>query len=267
MQFRLHTFQRIAGFVCSVALLAFAVVAIANGMQVVGKGGVPVPFAATVFVVIVSVAIGSLGIWLTAFTRHSPLDELQQTSEPPSHDLSPLSKDSIACQFSLGSKIGGVFVDTDSEQIHFSNCHMKYGFTNAAAESFQCSIADVMRVHDKHVYKIGMCLLIVTRYGRCMIRKIDADYAQVRDALVGLVPVNDPGYILQDPSWQMPLGFLIASSGVMGLLTGWWLLPAQASDTWLAIYLIAGTSIGIAGSLLMVALVDRRLRAGSRQQV
>lgn len=266
MQIRLNTIQRIAAFVCSVALLVFAAVAIANGMQVAGKGGIPVPVAAAVFIVIASVAVGSLGIWSTAFTKHHSLDELEQTGETASSELPAMAWDSVACRFSLGSKVGGVLVDTESKLIHFSNCHMKFGFTNAADHSFQCPVADVRRIHDKHTQKVGMCLSIVTRHGRCMIRKIDADYGEIRDVLVSLVPVNDSGYILHDPVMQMPLGLAFAGSGVLGLLAGWWLLPDQANDTFLAVCLIAGTTIGMAAALLVTGLVDRKLRASSEKQ-
>ena len=267
MRFRLHTFQRIAGFTCSVCLLLFAGVAIANGMKIAGKGGIPVPVFASVFIVIVSVAVGGMGIWLTAFTRSRTLDELDQDEHTTTSELPSPVEGSVTCRFSLGSKAGAVFVDTESNRIHFSNCHMKFGFTNSADESFQCPIADVRRIHDKHIHRVGMCLSIVTRHGRCMIRSIDVDYSEVRDLLVSLVPVNDPGYILHDPAMQLPLGLAITGSGVLGLLTGWWLLPARASDTFLVVYLIAGTTIGIAGALLVTGLVDRKLRAGSENEI
>jgi hypothetical protein len=261
---RINLAGRIGILAFSGLLLFVPVYALVSEKGFVGDTGIPLPGIAVALICTVCAIFGCLGMWGSLIYKARTLKELAEEAVLTSHDQPSIAPDAIACRYSLGTKAGGVFVDTNSGLISFQNCHTPRGFLTSTDEWFTCPITDVKRLHDSNVYKAGRCLTIITVSGGVRIPQTLADYSEIRDKLRRLVTHNDPGFLLHDPAFQIILGLVIAGSGFLGVFAGWWLSPTNATDSILAVCIVGGTTLGVVGSLLLTSLADRFLQAQSR---
>jgi hypothetical protein len=255
---------RIGVFVFSGLLLFFPVYAMVSEKGFVGDTGTPLPGIAVALICTVCTIFGCWGMWVSLIYKARTLKELDEEAVLTSHDQPSNAPDAIVCRYSLGTKAGGVFVDTNARLISFQNCHTPRGFLTSTDEWFTCPITDIKRVHDSNVYKAGRCLTIITGIGGVRIPQTLADYSDIRDTLRRLVAQNDPGFLLHDPAFQIVLGLVIAGGGFLGVFAGWWLSPKNATDSILAVCIVGGTTLGIVGSLLLTSLADRFLQSKFR---
>lgn len=258
MIYRLNGVQRFGSALSGALLLILSFIAAIHG-GVVGKNGMQFPPVASAVMICMGIAIGLCAIWISIFQPANREDHWNDTWTSDDE----YSQDRIECQFMLRSRSAAVVFDQGNHLVHFHYCHVPFGFLTSSAEHFSCTPEDIMQLHDRIVYKAGTCLTIITRTGKCVIRKTDVDYTDIYLALKMVVPENNPGFKMHDPRMQFPIGLGIAACTMAGLLAGCWLLPVKASDTALFLFGALGATLGISFSLITVWWIDRSLQIRS----
>ena len=255
MDYRLGRAQRCVLFFIGLLLLVFCAKAAMDG-GLKGKGGVPVPPVVNIFALGFGAFLGGAAIW-----RSCCQSTVGSTERPPAPEHVAHSQEILEFHFLLRHDTALIILDEREDRIHFFNCHVPFGLLTSAAGEFSCATNAIMRVHDARDANLGMCLTIVTRTGKCIAPRGNNDYSGLYQRLKLIVPDNHPGFLIHDPRMQYPIGAAISGSGVLGLLTGCWMVPIGANDTMLYFCGALGATFGIAASLFGLLSLDRWLQA------
>jgi hypothetical protein len=153
------------------------------------------------FLSVVFAILACFGIWISLAWKNRTPESLEEEEAFPSPDRPHIPEDALACHFSTGVKSAAVYLDSDNGLIHFRDCHVPRRFLASAQPWYSCPVTDVKGVH---VFRYrGESLTIVTATGKAQISAAATNYAELRELLNELVPVNQPGFSTDHPMMGM----------------------------------------------------------------
>jgi hypothetical protein len=188
-------------------------------------------------VLLMFVACGCGGVWLSLVWKHRTPEELARVQSRPSVDRPPISQDALVYRFNKLSKSGAVYVDHSAHMLHFYNCHTPRQFLALAASRwFSCAINELQgAIPFRPPQRYGRSvesLHVLTTSGKAIIPGTETGYEEIRDIIRQLVPVTAPQASTEHP--LMPLACLFG--GIVGLIAGWYLAPSTSNDETMAEY-------------------------------
>jgi len=213
-------------------------------------------------VLLMFVACGCGGVWLSLVWKHRTPEELARVQSRPSADRPTISQDALVYRFNNLSKSGAVYVDHAGQMLHFYNCHTPRKFLALTASRwFSCAINELQGAIPftpprRYGGQSVESLHVLTTSGKAIIPGTETGYEEIRDIIRQLVPVTAPQASTEHP--LMPLACLLG--GIVGLIAGWYLTPSKSNDETMTQYILFGTALGAATSGLLVWFAGRFLR-------
>ena len=240
----------------------YAVQKLLQAQSIAELSGQPATLFLLLIVLLLFVACGCGGIWLSLVWKHRTPEELARVQSRPSADRPPISHDALVYRFNNLSKSGAVYVDHTGQMLHFYNCHTPRKFLALTASRwFSCTINELQGAIPftpprRYGGQSVESLYVLTTSGKAIISGTETGYEEIRDIIRQLVPVADPQASTEHP--LMPLACLFG--GIVGLIAGWYLAPSTSNDETMAQYILFGTALGAATSGLLVWFAGRFLR-------
>ncbi len=204
-------------------------------------------------VILASVLVSLL--WLGLFRRQRRT-EPQETAMPSTKSAD--SPEATCCQFSrlpASRKPAEVAVDRSQNSICFKNCLQPRELLGTTAPEFGCPLDDIVVVYTYYCRGCQV-LKIVTVHGTALVTARSAvGFDKLREALSSYAQPNRPGYALENPRLNGPLGLALFCGAVAGVLAVQGLVPRAASTGTVALAMLGG---GLCG-LMAISLIMRGL--------
>ena len=211
------------------------------------------------FLLVTFAAFAAGGLWLSVTWRDRSQAELAEENSRDQFDRPEICENARVYHFPVMSKAGAIYIDEDSGQIHFRNCHVPRRFIASEQEWFSCPFSDIKGVH--HFRYRGESVTVVTSQGKVLIPDYGRDFVELREHLTRVAPDPVPGFSADHP--MMGLAYL---GGVLtGLFGGVALTPRNAPDSTLGLYVLGGSFLGVAAVQALVVFSDRQLKIGLAQ--
>jgi hypothetical protein len=200
---------------------------------------------------------GCGGIWFSLFCKNGSAKELAEELSFPSIDKPDIPDDALVFRFPNARKSAAIHVDVAGRMIHFHNCHTPRKFVLSGPVWFSCPVDDI---HGCHVFKYrgdAMSGYIATAAGKTpLIPGTEPAFQELRDTIQEVVPFPRPGRSADHPM----VGMVYLFGALAGLFGGALLTPNNANDSTLRLFVLCGTILGAAGSILLVWTYDRFLK-------
>jgi hypothetical protein len=156
----------------------------------------------------------------------------------------------------LGIKRRRIIADFEDKTIRFENCHTPRRFVATASREFTCPLTDILDAYEQTIESTAQ-LTIVTAHGKALVPESATDYQDLRQLVARVSELTPPGPITENPATV----YVCGASAMGGIVIGWMITPARASDAALTGCVVGGAVVGPLLAMLLLRVLGSAARS------